>query len=287
LRLLADLNGSPTIIPENAATSRRSNIVDDECTMYTPSSRKESMPAPTTRRESMTLSELMLAPPSSYSTHHHHDEFLLNSQVWKDLEYIAENNSMCHSIPISSQQSQSFILKPSLDDAKTLVLETRVGRQRIATYDSTSATNRRFLRDANDNLAAVVFKTKDGDGHYNFIFGGQALFPGQRSIAGDGEMGRLYKWADVRKGTGLGMKFTMRVKTNPEHRYISEHYRPSLFKSHTTRRRGFDIKLDQEAIVEVTKLGDAQGLALGPEVDPCLMVCCIAIIDEMFKKRLR
>jgi hypothetical protein len=244
---------------------------------------------------SSTLSELMLLapePPPSYSTHH--DKSLLNyTQVcWKDLEYIAENNSksMCqHSIPISNQ-SQSFLLKPALD-AKFLVLETRTG-QRIATYDSRSAKDKRFLRDTDDNLAAVVFKTKGGDGRYNFtIFGGRALFPGQRwSIPGGGEIGRLYKWADVRKSTGLGMKFTMRVKTNPEHRYVSEHYGPSLFKrsdTSTRRRRGFDIKLDQEAIVEVTKLGDAQGLALGPEVDPCLMLCYIAIIDEMFKKRLR
>ena len=189
---------------------------------------------------------------------------------------------MCQSIP-TSNQSQSFLLKPL--HPKNLVLETRAG-QVIATYDSSTAKDKRFLRDADNNLVAVVFKTKDRDGHYKFkIVGGKALFPGQKSIR---EMG-MYKWADVWKSTGLGMKFTMRVKTKPHALYISEHYGlMSLLKRGTTRRRGFDIKeVDQETIVEVTNLGDMYGLALGPEVDPCLMVCFIAIIDEMFKKRLR
>jgi hypothetical protein len=274
-----DLNGSLIISTDNATISLRSRA--DEESVSPPISREESIKlpksAPATRTESITLSELLASRPV-YSTYH---DSLLNSQVLKDLEYIPENNSMCHSIPISNQ-SQSFLLKPHHE--KDLVLVTRAGTKLIATYDSSSAKDKRFLRDGDDNLAAVVLKSKDGDGHYKFkIFGGQALFPGQRSIGGMG----LYKWADVKKSTGLGMQFTMRAKSNPDHPYVSEHYGPSLFKRDTTRRRGFDIKLDQETIVEVTNLGDVQGLALGPEVDPCLMVCFIAIIDEMFKKRIR
>jgi hypothetical protein len=269
------------IIPpaDNPATSLRSRS-DDESILPPPKSRKESMKitktAPTARKEAITLSEL-LAPPS-YSTHH---ESVLNSQVLEGLDYIADRNSMCHSIP-TSNKSQVFLLKAL--DPKCMVLETRVG-QLLATYDSRTARNKRFLRDADNNLAAVVFKTKDRDGHCKFkIVGGQALFPGQRSIRGMG----MYKWADVWKSTGFGMKFTMRrVKTNSDHLYVSEHYSPSLFRRDTTRRRrGFDIKVDQETIVEVTNLGDVKGLAFGPEVDPCLMVCFIAIIDEMTKKRI-
>ena len=270
---------------DNPATSFRSTA-DDESSPPPPTSRKDSIKippsAPTTPEESIsTLSEELLLAPPSYPTHHAEESLINSQQVLKDLDYIAETNSMCQAIP-TSNQSRSFLLKPLR--RKDLVLETRVG-QLIATYDSSTAKDKRFLRDADHNLVAVVFKTKDKDGHYKFkIVGEQALFPGQRSIRKIG----MYRWADVWKSSGLGMKFTMRVQTNPHHLYVSEHHCGlSFFKRGSTRRRGFDIQVDQETIVEVTNLGDMQGLALGPAVDPCLMVCFIAIIDEMFKKRLR
>ena len=213
---------------------------------------------------------------------------VLNASMISDLEEIAENYSMCHTIPISSEP-QALLLGPNMHqkDSKSkkhLVLKTRDG-ELVAKFDTDFSSDQRFLRDANNNLAAIVMRHRDsGDGTFRYrIFGGEALYKGQRRISETG----LYKWGDVKASKNIGLRFTMQVKARPPEltKYVTEHFGPSLFN--LAKPRGFAIKKDDDAVAKVTRLGDKQGLALAPDVDPCLIVCFVAIIDEMIGKRLR
>ena len=228
---------------------------------------------------------------------------------WRKAE---TSSSLCSTLPPTKKESQNFVIKSggSSDGHCFTAVETPEG-ETLLTLDtngtagslsssfnsidrrsSKSSKDRRYIRDCQGELAAVIIHSVDDQRTHRYkICSGTPLFPGQRRSPGM----NLYTWADVKNSTsGRGLQYSMKLRSQEGEKFVSEHFGPSLFKWDTPR--GFTIRKEstansddqqQQPSARVAYMGTARGLVVAPKVDPCLMYCFVTIIDEMIEKRLR
>ena len=218
--------------------------------------------------------------------------------------------SLCSILPKTKSESQNFVIKGNSDSqctAETPEGETLLTLDSNGTAGSLSSSftsgvsksksnkDRRYVRDCQGELAAVIIHSMDDQSTHRYkICSGNPAYPGQRRSPGI----NLYTWADVKNSTsGRGLQYSMKLRSPGGEKYVSEHFGPSLFKWDTPR--GFTIRKDppannedqqakeQKPSARVAYMGGARGLVVAPRADPCLMYCFVTIIDEMVEKRQR
>ena len=247
-------------------------------------------------------------------------------------------HSLCSTLPPTKKESQNFVIKscggssseghcyytsvetPQGETLLTLDTNGTAGSlsSSFNSIDSrrssskSSSKDRRYIRDSQGELAAVIIHSVDDQRTHRYkICGGTPLYIGQRRSPGI----HLYTWADVKNSTSGrgGLQYSMKLRCSQQDggetnniKFVSEHFGPSLFKWDTPR--GFTIRKelptaaaaaasasdDQQQqqqqhhpSARVAYMGNARGLVVAPNVDPCLMYCFVTIIDEMIEKRLR
>jgi hypothetical protein len=201
---------------------------------------------------------------------------------------------------VKSGLQQTLLLRrqKSKDTGSDFVVESLHG-DKLASIESPvvvgNETLERIVSDVDGNIYAVILeKVVDGGIHRYKICGTQPIFPDQRRSRDSG----LFTYAEVKNSSGIGVKFTMKLRGDTQDKYVTESFGPSIFRwGQTTRARGFVVKKmidagskkgsDGKEVCKITFLGAGKALSISPDQDFRLMIAYSAIIDEMVEKRLR
>jgi hypothetical protein len=223
-----------------------------------------------------------------------------------DLAQMTRRGISLQNLPVTSGLQQTLLLrKEQTKDADSdFAIESMHGDklatiEKAALWEGTQEdTWERVIRDMDSNVYAVILHSVvEGNLHRFKICGNDAMFPDQRKSRDSG----LFTYADVKNSSGIGVKFTMKLRGDSLTKYFTESFGPSIFqwgrRGQNKSTRGYIIKetdgadgkkgADGKEVARLTFLGAGKAISIGPDQDFRLMIAFAAIIDEMVEKRLR
>ena len=203
----------------------------------------------------------------------------LDQDEFENVKIRGAKVGMSNSLPVTAG-SRTVILNPDADE-KGIMIQNANG-DILAKLETSPDRTRRLLWDANGELCAIVIKSVVRGQNKFKICCDKPMSVDHRRSHGVG----YYTWANVKNSNGFGVKFSMTCKSEPDSKFTTESFAPSLLNWGKSPR-GYIIKKDDVACGRLTNLGGARGLVLGKGIDMCMMICYAAIIDEMVENRLR